>query len=42
MTISSDLRLSYKIGDKVKIRVVDANKELRKISFELVEEEVND
>ena len=33
---------TYKIGDKVKIRVVDANKELKKISFELVEEEVND
>jgi ribonuclease R len=29
----------YKIGDKVKIRVIDANKILRKISFELVNEE---
>ena len=28
----------YKIGDKVKIRVVDANKLLRRIDFEIVEE----
>ena len=27
----------YKIGDKVKIRVVDANKLLRRIDFEIVE-----
>ena len=27
----------YKIGDKVKIRVIEANKNLRKIAFELVE-----
>ena len=33
---------TYKIGDRVKIRVVDANKELRKISFELVEDEENE
>ena len=26
----------YKIGDKVKIRVVDANKLLRKIDFEII------
>ena len=29
----------YKIGDKVKIRVIDANKETRKVAFELVEED---
>ena len=28
----------YKIGDKVRIRVIEANKVLRKINFELVEE----
>ena len=27
----------YKIGDKVKIRVIEANKTLRKINFELIE-----
>ena len=30
---------SFKIGDQVKIRVIAANKELRKIAFELVENE---
>ena len=29
----------YKIGQKVKVRVIEANKELRRISFELVENE---
>lgn len=29
----------YKIGQKVKIRVIEANKELRRISFELVQNE---
>ncbi len=29
----------FKIGDKVKIRVIEANKSLRKIAFELFEEE---
>lgn len=29
---------TYKIGDKAKIRVIDANKETRKIGFELIEE----
>ena len=28
---------TYKIGDKVKIRVADANKELRRIDFEIVD-----
>ena len=34
----------YKIGDKVHIRVIEANKELRKVAFELVDkiEEEND
>ena len=31
----------FKIGDQVKIRVISANKELRKIGFELVEDEEN-
>lgn len=31
----------FKIGDRVKIRVIAANKELRKIAFELVEEEAD-
>lgn len=30
----------YKIGQKVKIKVIEANKELRRISFELVDEEI--
>ena len=30
----------FKIGDQVKIRVISASKELRKIAFELVEEDV--
>ena len=30
----------YKIGDKIKIRVIEANKQLRKIAFEIVEEEI--
>ena len=29
----------FQIGDKVKIRVIEANKLLRKINFELVQEE---
>lgn len=29
----------YKIGQKVKIRVIEANKELRRISFELIDDE---
>ena len=29
----------FKIGDKIKIRVIQANKELREIDFERVEEE---
>jgi len=33
---------TYKIGDKVKIRVIEANKILRKIAFELVKEEQED
>ena len=32
-------RRVFKIGDKVKIRVIEANKNLRKIAFELVTEE---
>ena len=32
----------FKIGDQVKIRVIAANKELRKIAFELVEDDENE
>ena len=31
----------YKIGDKVKIMVIEANKQLRKIAFALLNEEEN-
>ena len=37
-------KLVYKIGDKVKVRVIEANKLLRKVAFEIVmenEEEIN-
>ncbi len=37
--IGERTRSTYKIGDKVKIRVIEANKLLRKIAFELVKEE---
>ena len=37
--IGERTRTTYKIGDKVKIRVIEANKLLRKIAFELVKEE---
>ena len=30
---------TFKIGDKIKIRVIEANKMLRRISFELIEDE---
>ena len=26
----------YKIGDKVKVRVIEANKQLRKVAFEII------
>ena len=32
----------FKIGDKVRIRVIEANKQLRKINFELIEKETNE
>ena len=28
---------SYKIGDKVRIRVIEANKQLRRIDFEIID-----
>ena len=37
--IGEHTRKIYKIGDKVKIRVIDASKETRSISFELADEE---
>ena len=33
---------TFKIGDIVKIRVIEANKALRKIAFELVEDDENE
>ena len=35
--IGEHTKKTYKIGDKVKIRVVEANKLLRRIDFEVVE-----
>ena len=35
MLIASNSNITYKIGDKVRVRVLEANKLLRKISFEL-------
>ncbi len=32
---------TYKIGDKVRIRVIDANKEIRKVAFELIKKVSN-
>ena len=32
----------FKIGDKIRIRVLEANKNLRKVSFELIDEENDD
>ena len=29
-------KLVYKIGDKVKVRVIEANKQLRKVAFEII------
>ena len=40
--IGNKTRKTYKIGDKVKIRVIFANKLLRRIDFELVKEDKND
>ena len=37
--IGEDSNKTYKIGDEVKIRVVRANKQLREIDFEIVQEE---
>ena len=34
--IGENTKTTYKIGDKVKIRVVNANKELRQIDFEII------
>ena len=34
--IGENSKLVYKIGDKVTIRVIDANKQLRKVAFEIV------
>lgn len=40
--IGEHTKTVYKIGDTVRIRVIEANKELRRISFELVEEQENE
>ena len=37
--IGENSKKIYKIGDKVHIRVIEANKELRKVAFELVDKE---
>ena len=38
MLIGERTKKSYKIGDKVKIKVKNANKLLRQVDFEIVEE----
>ena len=37
MLIGERTNITFKIGDKVRIKVIEANKALRKISFELIE-----
>ena len=34
--IGENSKLVYKIGDKVRVRVIEANKQLRKVAFEIV------
>ncbi len=41
MLIGEKTKRTFKIGDKVKIRVLEANKQLKRIAFELVEENEN-
>ena len=38
--IGEKTNITYKIGDKVKIRVISANKMLRQIDFEIVKEPI--
>ena len=40
--IGENSKITYKIGDKVKVRVIEANKELRKVAFELIYEDKNE
>ena len=40
--IGENSKTTYKIGDKVKVRVIEANKELRKVAFELIYEDKNE
>ena len=40
--VGEHTRKVYKIGDKVNIRVIDANKETRSVSFELIDDNEND
>lgn len=35
MLIGENSKKTYKIGDKIKVRVIDANKQLRKVAFEM-------
>ena len=35
MLIGENSKKTYKIGDKVKVRVIEANKQLRKVAFEM-------
>lgn len=39
--IGEKTKTTYKVGDKIKIKVIAANKELRQIDFEKQEEEEN-
>ena len=40
--IGENSKLVYKIGDKVRVRVIEANKLLRKVAFEMVYENNQD
>ena len=40
--IGEKTKLTYKIGDKVRVRVIEANKQLRKVAFEIVFNEDNE
>ncbi len=39
MLIGEQTKTTYKIGDKIKVRVIKANKQLRQIDFEKIDEE---
>ena len=40
--VGENSKLVYKIGDKVRVRVIEANKLLRKVAFEIIHEQAED